>query len=123
MADEKADKPAEASGNKSSGIDPKLAGLLSWLFTPVTSVLFLVLDDTKNDPFAQFHAKQSLYWFVVEIILWVVMGVLSVVTFGILACLTIVVPLIFLGVRVYGGYKAYQGEKFMFPVIGEMADK
>ncbi len=122
MADENTtENPAEAKASKSSGLDPKLAGALSWLFTPVTSVLFMVLDDTKTDDYVQFHAKQSLYWFVVEIIGYVIASVLAFTV--ILACVGAFIPLVFLGVRIYGAYKAYQGEKVMLPVIGEMANK
>ncbi len=111
------------SKKASSGIDPKLAGLLSWLFSPLSSVIFMIMEDTKADEFTNFHAKQSLFWFVAEVVLYTISGVIATVTFGLLFCLPILVGLFALGVRIYAAYKAYQGEKIMLPVIGDMASK
>jgi uncharacterized membrane protein len=110
-------------GGSASSIDPKLAGLLAWLLTPIASIIFMVMDDMKKDEFVQFHAKQSLYWFGVEVILWVIVGILGALTFGILGCVGLILPLVEMGVRVYAGVKAYNGEKVMLPIIGEMASK
>lgn len=110
-------------GGSASSIDPKLAGLLSWLLTPISSIIFMVMDDTKNDEFVQFHAKQSLYWFAVEVVLWIVTGILGAVTLGILGVIGLLLPFVEMGVRVYAGVKAYNGEKVKLPIIGDMASK
>ena len=100
MAEEnKVESSAPASAS-SSGLDPKLAALLSWVFTPVSSIIFMVLDDMKGDDFVQFHAKQSLYWFVVEMVLYFVVGALTAVSMGILSCIGVVLPFVVLGVRI-----------------------
>ena len=41
----------------STGLEPKLAGLLTYLFGPITGVVFLVLE--KKSSFVRFHAMQS----------------------------------------------------------------
>ena len=129
MADEKPMDPnvggekAAAAPSSSSSLDPKLAGLLAWLLAPITSIIFMVMDDMKNDDFIQFHAKQSLYWVGVEIALWIVLSLLSAVSFGILACLFVVLPFLEIGVRIYGAVKAYNGEKVKLPLIGDWAEK
>lgn len=67
----------------------------------------------KEDMYVRFHAVQS-------IILNVVIMVLSTVTFGIGALF--LAPIIFI-LWLFLMYKAYKGEKYMLPVIGEYAEK
>ncbi|HSB47707.1 MAG TPA: DUF4870 domain-containing protein [Candidatus Bilamarchaeum sp.] len=95
--------------------DSKLWAALSWVFAPIVGIIVLVTDK-KNDKFVLFHAYQSI---VAAIGLWVVMMVVSVVTFGIG---TLCFPLIWLAFLFFA-YKAYQGEKFMLPVVGDFAEK
>src|SRR4030042_1168348 len=114
---------AETTPTKSSGMDPKLASLLAWIFAPITSVIFMVMDDMKRDEFIQFNAKESLYFFVAEIIIYIIFGVLATISFGILSCLLPILSLADLGIRIYVGVQAYNGKKTVLPVIGPMAEK
>jgi uncharacterized membrane protein len=123
MAKAKVVKEEVNKESTSGGIDPKLAGLLSWIFTPVASLIFLLLEETKEDEFVMFHAKQSLFFFAAEIVIYILVGILTVISLGILSCLVPVISLADLGVRIYVGYKAYQGEHIKLPVIGDMAEK
>lgn len=102
----------------SSGIDPKLAALLCWIFTPVSSIVFMLIDETKKDEFIQFNAKESLWYGVANIVMYV---------FTIIPCLGWIVVIIgsiaFLIGRIVIGVKAYNGEKVVLPIIGDMASK
>lgn len=106
-----------------TGLDPKLASLLAWIFSPIASIIFMVMDDMKKDDFIQFNAKQSLYFFVAEIIIYIIFGVLATISFGILSCLLPILSLADLGVRIYVGVQAYNGKKISLPVIGPMSEK
>lgn len=109
-------KPAApASGGAGMGGDSKLWAALCWVFAPIVGIIVLVTDK-KNDKFVLFHAYQSI---VAAVGLWVVMMVVSVVTFGLG---TLCFPIVWLAF-LYFAYKAYQGEKFMLPVVGEFAEK
>ncbi len=105
-----------------SGLDPKLAAMLSWIFTPITSVIFMSMEDMKKDEFVQFNAKESLYFFLAEIVIWIVATVLSLIPFVGL-CLYPLLGLADFGVRIYMAIQAYNGKKVVLPVIGPMAEK
>lgn len=109
MAEENVAESAPAK--KSSGMDPKVAALLAWLFAPLTSIIFLVLDDMKGDETIQFHSKQSLFFsifqFVVMLIPWLGWCV------GFLLWI----------VRIWAAIKAYNGEDVEFPLIADWARK
>lgn len=87
--------------------DSKLFAALSYLW--LLSVVMLVLK--KDDEFVKFHAKQGTVIFVASIILWFI---------PIIGWLMQIAVLI--GV-VIGFLKAYSGEKYKMPVIGDLADK
>ena len=87
--------------------DSKLFAALSYLW--LLSVVMLVLK--KDDEFVKFHAKQGTVIFVVSIILWFI---------PIIGWLLQIVVLIAV---VIGFLKAYSGERFKLPVIGDLADK
>lgn len=118
MAGEKTEaKPAAPAQSGGAGMssDSKLWAALSWVFAPIVGIIVLVTDK-KNDKFVLFHAYQSI---VASIGLWVAMMVVSVVTLGFGFLCWPIIWLAFL----YFGYKAYQGEKFSLPVVGEFAEK
>lgn len=102
-----------AAGGLSS--DSKLWGALCYVF-PILVPLFVMLTEKKQDKFVLFHAWQAL---ILAIAMWAVSMVVAVVTFGVGG---LCFPLVWL-VMLYFGYKAYQGEKFMLPTVGEMAEK
>jgi len=102
-----------------SGLDPKVAALLSWLFFPVTSLIFVLVE--KDDRYVKFHAYQSLLAGVAVIIAYTISSALYVVLIGFL--LTPLVGIASLVIWVMGMMKGYQGEKWKLPVIGDMAEE
>ena len=104
------------STGTSSGLDPKLAAALSWFFTPIVSIIFMVMDDMKKNEFIQWHAKASLYYGIANIaaafILWLLV---FIPILG--ACLYGLIMLSFFVGRIYFTVKAYNGEKPKIPVI------
>ncbi len=115
-----APKPAAApsggapAGGSVSG-DSKLWAALCYVFPVIVGIIVLVTDK-KNDKYVLFHAYQSL---AAGIALWVLGMVITVVTFGIGGLCFPILWLVFL----YFAWKAYQGEKFMLPVVGDFAEK
>ncbi len=95
--------------------DSKLWAALCYVF-PVLMGIIVLVTDKKNDKFVLFHAWQSS---VTWVVLWIVLFVVSIVTFGIgFLCW----PIAWL-VSLYFAWKAYQGEKFVFPVVGGIAEQ
>jgi uncharacterized membrane protein len=106
-----------ATEKTSMGMDPNVAGFLSYLLGWVTGIIFFVLE--RDNKFVRFHALQSIVVFGILSLVsgligwipflgWVVSGMLGVVAFILWIILMI---------------KAYQGEKFKIIWAGDFAEK
>jgi uncharacterized membrane protein len=107
----------------STGLDANLAGLLTYVAGFITGIVFLVIE--KDSKFVRFHAMQSVMTFVglfiinigfimvgfIPIIGWL-LSLFSLFLFPLGLILWIVLML-----------KAYQGEWFKLPIVGDMAMK
>lgn len=115
MAEATAQKaPQQSSGGSGgSGLDPKVAILLSWLFAPLASILFIAME--KENYRIKFHAWQSLFYSIAS---WVVATVISTITLGLGSCIAIPVVLV---LPIIAIVKAWNGEDWEMPLIGEWA--
>jgi len=129
-------QPPAQTAKSSTGLDENVAALLSYIFGWVSGLVFFLIE--KDSRLVRFHAMQSLLFnvvvAVVAIVLWVVLFVLFLVVgyiSGLLATLlsvvSILVWLVF-GVAILAGWvlcliKAFQGQYFKLPVIGNFAEK
>jgi uncharacterized membrane protein len=117
----------EEKGGVSS--DSKLFGALCYIIG-ILVPLFVLFTEKKNDKFLAFHAWQSLILTVIMFVLWgglvAATIVLSVVTMGIgglVGCLFVPLALVFLVAVLLVAYKAYLGEMYKLPLIGDFAMK
>ncbi|WP_281193629.1 DUF4870 domain-containing protein [Halorubrum sp. F4] len=112
-----------------TGLEPNVAGALSYLLGPITGVLFYVLE--PEDAFVRFHAVQSTLifggLFVASIVLSIVLTVLSFVPgVGWIAAAVLgigsllLTPVGFLA-WAFLLYKAYSGEEYAVPLVGSYA--
>jgi uncharacterized membrane protein len=117
-----APQPTPTSG---TGLAPNLAGALAYLLGPITGILFLVLE--KNDRFVRFHAMQStilsVAWFVASIALSVLSGAVPVIgwIFGLLLSIVMSIGGFILWLLLM--FKAYQGQEWELPWVGQFARK
>lgn len=109
-------QPAGGSGG-GSGMDPNLAGLLTYLAGWLTGILFLLIE--KDNKFVRFHAWQSTITFAILMVFQVIWSLLTSWT----CVLPIVTLLAMMGLWIFLMVKAYQGEKYKLPVIGDWAEK
>jgi uncharacterized membrane protein len=107
---------SEPAGS-STGLDENLAGLLCYLLGFITGIVFLVIE--KQSSFVRFHAMQSTFTFVGLFILSIVVGVIPLMGRLIAA----IIPLVSLVVWILMMVKAYQGERFKLPIVGDMVEK
>jgi uncharacterized membrane protein len=123
-----APQPAQAA----SGMTDNLAGLLCYLVGIITGILFLVLEPYNKSKFVRFHAFQSIFLFVAWIALWIVLAILGTIVrlvlgfwtaAALMSGLHLLVGLGFFVLWIVLMVKAYQGQKFMLPIIGPIADK
>jgi uncharacterized membrane protein len=100
----------------STGLDTKLAGLLCYLLGVITGIVFLVIE--KEDADVRFHAYQSTATFGALLVLSVVLGwvpAIGPVAQVLLGPLTLVLWIVLM-------LKAFQGERFKLPVVGDWAE-
>jgi uncharacterized membrane protein len=121
---------APAGSASTGGMSPNVAGLLSYILWPITSILFLVLEPYNKDKFVRFHAFQSLFFgiacFVTAIVVTIltfIIGLVPVVGWIIDILLHLVLWLGILALWIFLMYKAYNNEKFQLPVIGKIAEE
>lgn len=104
----------------SLGMDENIEAALSYLLGFLTGIFFFVSE--KENKFVRFHAMQSIAVFIAMLVINMVLGIILAITIvGLL-----VLPLIYLLELILWivlMYKAYKGEKFKLPVVGDFAEK
>ena len=133
--------PPSGTATTGSGLDPKIAAALSYIW--IVGLVFFFIE--KENRFVRFHALQSIIFGIANMVIMMVLAVFAVIltfAFGIggamvggalgslVSLLVWLVWLIFwlLGLLFFVGLilaavKAYQGQKFKLPIIGNMAEK
>ena len=120
-----------SSDSPTAGIEENIAGLLCYLFTWVSGLIFLLID---KRPFVRFHGAQSIALcilaFVVGIGFWIAVLIVSFVLALIhipvgflLVFLWPIVGIAIFATWVFCMYKAYQHEKFKLPIVGNIVEK
>ena len=101
----------------STGMEPNLAALLSYVAGVVTGIIFWVIE--KDSSYVRFHAMQSIVYGV----LWTLIAVVRPYLPGpIGALLGIVLFAFFIGWIVLM-IQGFQGKHFKLPVIGDFAEQ
>jgi uncharacterized membrane protein len=98
------------------GLDENVASAACYVLTWLTGIIFFVME--KENKAVRFHAMQSILTFLPLTIIIVIIGFIPFI--GIISLLLWLVMVILWLVLIL---KAYQGEKFMVPVVGEIAEK
>ena len=98
-------------------LNENVEGLLCYIVGWITGIVFLVLE--KENKFVRFHALQSILTFLpLSILAWLLRWIPFVGwALGILVgILTVILWLILM-------LKAYGGEKYKLPIVGDIAEK
>jgi uncharacterized membrane protein len=113
-----------------AGMQENVAGLLCYILGFITGIIFLVLAPYNQNKFVRFHAFQSIFlsvaWVavvIVEQILNAIMLSISLAMFGLVATIWMLIGLAFLVLWVVLMVKAYNGQKWKLPIIGDLAEK
>ncbi|MDX2033721.1 MAG: zinc-ribbon domain-containing protein [Blastocatellia bacterium] len=109
--------PPPASGD----LRPNVAGMLCYPLSVMTGLLFLILTPYNRDRFVKFHAYQAIFFFAALLVLNVALRVL--LPWPLEGVMLGFLRLAALGGTAYSMYKAWQGEKFKLPLIGDMAEQ
>ena len=104
-------------GKTSIGMEANLAALLSYLFGVVTGLVFYLIE--KDNKFVRFHAMQSIVAFGSLFVLGVGLGFIPIIGWALMPFLWIANLVLWVLLMV----KAYQGEMFKLPIVGDIAEK
>ena len=133
--------PVPPQGKSGTGLDANVAGALSYIW--IIGLIFFFLE--KENRFIRFHAMQSILFGIMWSVLMVVLVLIGIIfsfisiavaatagntlgsLFGVLVwfvwLIVWLVPLgLFVGL-ILTAIKAYQGQIFKLPIIGNMAEK
>jgi len=103
--------------DKSSlNLEQNLAGLLCYLGTVITGIIFLIIE--KENKFVRFHAMQSICFFAA---IWIVSFILGFVPFVGWLVASLLSLAGFVGWIVLM-FKAYNNEYFKVPLIGDLSE-
>jgi uncharacterized membrane protein len=124
------------------GLDQNVASAISYIW--IVGLIFFFME--KENKFIRFHAMQSILYGISMSVLMIVLIIINVIlaiivtavagTAGsvvgsivglivwlITALIWLVVPLLFLIGLILAAVKAYQGNMFKLPIVGNMAEK
>ncbi len=118
-------------GGTVSGLDPNVAAALSYVLGWITGLIFVLIESENR--FVRFHALQSIFFSIAVLVLYgglgaflalfqavpgvnVVMGILGALVSSLLGIAVFVVWIILM-------LRAYQGERYKLPVVGDIADQ
>ena len=129
-------QPPAQAGKSSTGLDENIAALLSYVFGWLSGLIFFLME--KDSRLVRFHAMQSILLSVAAIVIfvvfWIIAGVATLALGYISSILSFLVWIVtvlvggVLGLAIVVGaiiclVKAFQGQYFKLPVIGNMAEK
>jgi uncharacterized membrane protein len=105
------------STKSSTGLNSNLAASLAYLLGCISGILFLAIE--HEDTYVRFHAMQSMLTFLAALVLTMIAGSFPVVggvlRFGLAAATAVAWAVLI--------YKAFTGERYKLPYIGEMAER
>jgi uncharacterized membrane protein len=110
--------PAPAVAPNASGLADNIAGMLAYV-TIIPAIVFLVVAPYNRNRFVRFHSFQCLFLAVAWIVLHIAIGILPFIHFVLWSLLSLVGLVLWIVLLM----KAYQGEMWKLPVVGDLAEK
>ncbi|HKO34877.1 MAG TPA: DUF4870 domain-containing protein [Pyrinomonadaceae bacterium] len=131
--------PSGAPGGKTSlGLDSNVGAMLCYIANflcclgVILSIVFLVTE--KENRFVKFHALQALFLAAAQIVVGIIVSMLGlllnfaldtaglgILSFFVILGLRLILLLIFVIVWLVAGIKAYGGQWYKLPFIGDLA--
>ena len=119
----KTETTASASTAKKTalGVDENVEGALCYVFGLLTGIVFLLLE--KDNKFVRFHAMQSILVNIAMVVTLIVLGTILMFIPIVGWVLNMLLYLAALGLWLLLMFKAYSGEKYKLPVVGDIAEQ
>ena len=102
-------------GRSSLNMSENVAALIAYLFGWLSGLIIFLLE--KESRFVRFHALQSLIFFAAMSLIIGILGRIPVIgwVFGVAG------GILTFGFWIVGMVKAYRGELYRFPIVGDIA--
>lgn len=111
-----------------SGLAPNIASMLCYVCSFITGIVFLVLE--KDNKEVRYHAWQAIFFGIAAMVLHFALTIIRFFLISISLSLGSIVGLLssLLGLAIFILWivcmlKAYQGERYKLPIIGDLAEK
>ncbi|HEX9630086.1 MAG TPA: DUF4870 domain-containing protein [Pyrinomonadaceae bacterium] len=138
--------PAPGTSPTGTGLDPKVAAAISYIW--IVGLIFFFIE--KENKFVRFHAMQSILFGIANSVIMIVLSIVATILtlvftiggaaaatatgsggIGGLASLLVgliwlifwLIAMVALVGLIFAAVKAYQGQKFKLPIIGNIAEK
>jgi len=116
------------AASSSTGLDPKLAAFLAYLFGIIGGIVFIVIE--KDNRYVKFHAWQSVAFAVALFVAWVAYSIIAAIL-GHIPVLGWLIDLVLGAAISIGGLvawillliKSFSGEEYKLPFIGDFAEQ
>jgi uncharacterized membrane protein len=134
--------PPAAAKTKVMNLDYNVAGMLCYMlpclcFADLIFCILWLVTEPKESRFVRFHAMQGLLLFGVGFLVGIIFqilgtgmaittsgsGAMAAGGFGLLFLVRLCIGVVFLVLYILGMVKAYQGQMWKLPVIGDIAEK
>ena len=112
---------AMAAPSPSAIPNENMMGALAY-FTIIPPILFLVMEPYNKNSFIRFHSFQCLFFAAAAFVVNIVSTIFGMIPF-IGWMIALFVPLGLVLVWALVAFKAFSGERFKLPVIGDLAEK
>ncbi len=109
---------AGATTSGGGGLTDNVAGMLAYV-TIIPAILFLILEPYNKNRFVRFHAFQCIFLAVGLFVIQMVLAFIPIIGW----LISLLVSLGTLALWIVLLIKAYGGQMFKLPVIGDMAEK
>ena len=106
--------PSSATGGQ-GGLNDNLAGALCYLFIP--AIIFLAIEPYNRNPYVRFHAFQGLFLGFVSFVGHFCLSIIPVLGWMIMLVFSLLIFIL----AIIAAVKAFQGNKWHIPVIGDFA--
>ena len=117
--------PTPTPSTTQSGLSENAAGGLAYI-TIIPAIIFLVAEPYNRSSYIRFHSWQCLFmalaWFVIDVAVMIFGSFLSffrLLTFGLYPLISLAMLILWIMVLI----KAFNGERFKLPIIGDLAEK
>jgi uncharacterized membrane protein len=118
-------EPTPTPSTTQSGLSENAAGGLAYV-TIIPAIIFLVVEPYNKSSYIRFHAWQCIFlaiaWIIVDVAISIfgrLMSFMSLLAFGLYPLVALAMLILWIMVLI----KAFNGERFKLPLIGDLAEK